>query len=82
MGFVLVSEIRCLSFEFQEAAGKAPRGSSDTMFKVPKRIFETCNTTKLVLIVRDPVARLVSDYNQFRSRHLERWAGASGCMAS
>merc|ERR1711962_187934 len=39
---------------------------------VPQRIFETNNATKLVLIVRNPVDRLVSDYNQFRSRKLDR----------
>merc|ERR1712168_1705003 len=39
---------------------------------VPRRIFETNNATKLVLIVRNPVDRLVSDYNQFRSRKLDR----------
>ena len=40
--------------------------------QVPRRIFETNNATKLVLIVRNPVDRLVSDYNQFRSRKLDR----------
>merc|ERR1719284_496838 len=39
---------------------------------VPQRIFQTNNATKLVLIVRNPVDRLVSDYNQFRSRKLDR----------
>jgi len=39
---------------------------------VPKRLFEMNNQTKLVLIVRNPVDRLISDYNQFRSRHMER----------
>jgi len=39
---------------------------------VPRRIFETNNATKLVLIVRNPVDRLVSDYNQFRSRKVDR----------
>jgi len=39
---------------------------------VPRRIFETNNSTKLVLIVRNPVDRLISDYNQFRSRKLDR----------
>jgi len=39
---------------------------------VPRRIFETNNATKLVLIVRNPVDRLISDYNQFRSRKLDR----------
>jgi len=39
---------------------------------VPKKIWETNNQTKLVLIVRNPVDRLISDYNQFRTRHLER----------
>ena len=40
--------------------------------QVPRRIFETNNATKLVLIVRNPVDRLVSDYNQFRTRKLDR----------
>ena len=31
-----------------------------------RRLWETNNQTKLVLIVRNPVDRLVSDYNQFR----------------
>merc|ERR1711962_485317 len=39
---------------------------------VPQRIFETNNATKLVLIVRNPVDRLVSDYNQSRSRNMDR----------
>lgn len=39
---------------------------------VPKKLWETNNQTKLVLIVRNPVSRLISDYNQFRTRHLER----------
>ena len=43
------------------------------LLQVPRRIFETNNATKLVLIVRNPVDRLVSDYNQFRSRKLDRW---------
>ena len=42
------------------------------LLQVPRRIFETNNATKLVLIVRNPVDRLVSDYNQFRSRKLDR----------
>ena len=43
------------------------------LLQVPRRIFETNNATKLVLIVRNPVDRLVSDYNQFRSRKLDRF---------
>lgn len=39
---------------------------------VPLKIFQTNNATKLVLIVRNPVDRLVSDYNQFRSRNIDR----------
>ena len=46
---------------------------SDDLLQVPQRIFETNNATKLVLIVRNPVDRLVSDYNQFRSRKLNRF---------
>eukprot|EP00088_Acartia_fossae_P055039 TRINITY_DN6383_c1_g1_i2.p1 TRINITY_DN6383_c1_g1~~TRINITY_DN6383_c1_g1_i2.p1 ORF type:complete len:349 (+),score=39.93 TRINITY_DN6383_c1_g1_i2:117-1163(+) len=33
--------------------------------EVPKRMFETKNDTKLLLIIRDPVKRMISDYNQF-----------------
>jgi len=32
---------------------------------VPQRLWATKNDTKLLLIVRDPVKRLISDYNQF-----------------
>jgi len=40
--------------------------------KVPRRLYETNNATKLVIIVRNPVHRLVSDYNQLRSKRLDR----------
>ena len=53
-------------FLLNKAWGPAPS-------QVPRRIFETNNATKLVLIVRNPVDRLVSDYNQFRTRKLDRW---------
>ena len=33
---------------------------------VARRLHLTNNKTKLLLIVRDPVTRLISDYNQFR----------------
>ena len=33
---------------------------------VPERIWRTNNKTKLVLIIRNPVDRMISDYNQFR----------------
>ena len=33
---------------------------------VAARLHETAKETKLVLIVRNPVTRLISDYNQFR----------------
>ena len=33
---------------------------------VPERIWRTNNATKLVLIIRNPVDRMISDYNQFR----------------
>ena len=39
---------------------------------VAEKLWETNNQTKLVLIVRNPVSRLVSDYNQFRARNLDR----------
>jgi len=39
---------------------------------VPERMWRANNKTKLVLIVRNPVDRLISDYNQFRSRNLEK----------
>ena len=34
--------------------------------ETPKRVLDTARDAKLLLIVRDPVKRLVSDYNQFR----------------
>lgn len=37
-----------------------------------RRIWEVKNDTKLIMIVRHPVTRLVSDYNQFRSNNLAR----------
>lgn len=39
---------------------------------VAGRLHQTNNKTKLLLIVRHPVTRLVSDYNQFRSNTLAR----------
>lgn len=39
---------------------------------VPQRIHSLAPDTKLVLIVRNPVTRLVSDYNQFRARNLDK----------
>lgn len=36
----------------------------------PQRLHETTKKSKLLLILRDPVKRLVSDYNQFRSKNL------------
>jgi [heparan sulfate]-glucosamine 3-sulfotransferase 1 len=36
----------------------------------PGRMSRTVPEAKLLLILRDPVKRLISDYNQFRSRHL------------
>ena len=39
---------------------------------VARRMRTVKNDTKLIMIVRDPVARLVSDYNQFRSNNLAR----------
>jgi len=39
---------------------------------VPKKLWEMNNKTKLILIIRNPVDRMISDYNQFRSRHLDR----------
>ncbi len=38
----------------------------------PARARATVPSARLLLIVRDPVRRLVSDYNQFRSRNLDR----------
>ena len=40
--------------------------------EAPKRVFEMDPNVKLLLILRDPVKRLISDYNQFRSRHLSQ----------
>ena len=37
--------------------------------EVPSRIFKMSNSTKLVLVVRDPVTRAVSDYTQMLSKH-------------
>ena len=39
--------------------------------EAPERIKRTAPDSKLLLIVRDPVKRLISDYNQFRSRNLD-----------
>ena len=38
--------------------------------EAPERVFDMDPNIKLLLIVRDPVKRLISDYNQFRSRYL------------
>ncbi len=39
----------------------------------PERLRQTLgDRVKLLLIVRDPVKRLISDFNQFRSRNLDR----------
>ena len=40
--------------------------------EAPKRVYEMDPNVKLLLILRDPVKRLISDYNQFRSRHLSQ----------
>lgn len=37
----------------------------------PKLLRQTLPEAKLLLILRDPVKRLISDYNQFRSRNLD-----------
>ena len=39
---------------------------------VARKLWETNNQTKLVLIIRNPVDRLISDYNQFRARNMDR----------
>jgi len=39
---------------------------------VARRMRTVKNDTKLIMIVRHPVTRLVSDYNQFRSNNLAR----------
>lgn len=39
---------------------------------VAGKLWATNNQTKLILIVRNPVDRMISDYNQFRFRHLDR----------
>ncbi len=39
--------------------------------EAPARLLATIPRAKLLLILRDPVKRLISDYNQFRSRHLD-----------
>lgn len=38
--------------------------------EAPSRVKDTLPDVKMLLIFRDPVKRLISDYNQFRSRHL------------
>lgn len=40
--------------------------------KVPKKVFEFDPNVKLLLILRDPVKRLISDYNQFRFKNLNQ----------
>ena len=40
--------------------------------EAPKRVYDMDPNLKLILILRDPVRRLISDYNQFRSRHLSQ----------
>ena len=40
--------------------------------EAPMRVYEMDPNVKLLLILRDPVKRLISDYNQFRSRHLSQ----------
>ncbi|XP_061167883.1 heparan sulfate glucosamine 3-O-sulfotransferase 6-like [Saccostrea echinata] len=37
--------------------------------EVPSRIFKMSNSTKLLLVVRDPVTRAISDYTQILSKH-------------
>merc|ERR1719414_2160384 len=39
--------------------------------EAPARLKETLPDAKMLLIFRDPVKRLISDYNQFRSRPLD-----------
>jgi len=39
--------------------------------KVPRRIKAMDPNVKLLLIIRDPVKRLISDYNQFRTKNLD-----------
>ena len=42
------------------------------MPEAPKRMYEMLPSVKLILILRDPVDRLISDYNQFRWKHLSQ----------
>ncbi|XP_062581286.1 heparan sulfate glucosamine 3-O-sulfotransferase 6-like [Saccostrea cucullata] len=37
--------------------------------EVPSRVYKMSNLTKLVLVVRDPVTRAISDYTQILSKH-------------
>lgn len=37
--------------------------------EVPARIWKMSNSTKLLLVVRDPLTRAISDYTQIRSKH-------------
>ena len=41
---------------------------------VARRMWSVNNRSKLIIIVRHPVTRLISDYNQFRSNNLARGA--------
>ena len=56
--------------EDQKATEKTP-GYFHTK-EVPKRIKAMDPEIKLLLILRDPAKRLVSDYNQFRSKNLDQ----------
>ena len=38
---------------------------------MPARVAEMDPSIKLLLILRNPVKRLISDYNQFRARHMD-----------
>lgn len=38
----------------------------------PRRVHSMDPDVKMLLVLRDPVRRLISDYNQFRSRHVEQ----------
>ena len=46
---------------------------------VAKKLWETNNQTKLVLIIRNPVDRMISDYNQFRYDNIPTFFNANSC---
>jgi len=68
-----VSKMRAIVPDSGEMAVEKTPGYFHTAL-APERVRESLlppESVKLLLIVRDPVKRLISDYNQFRSRYLD-----------